>query len=121
MCIITYAIQLKNIAGLCYSQPNCVAGSEIPIDTPTPKNCCAGSNDGQSYSDSDRNCVVLQCVGKRSLCIGKTWNACVFEIERPAGEGRDRIRGAQHQGFYGASDPKVPFISKALAFHVLLV
>ena len=36
------------------------------------------------------------------LRIGKTWNACVFEIERPAGEGRDRIRGAQRRGFYGA-------------------
>ena len=31
----------------------------------------------------------------QSLCIGKTWNACVFEIERPAGEERNRIRGAQ--------------------------
>ena len=44
-----------------------MAGSEIPIDTPTPKDCCAGSNDGQSYSDSGGNCVVPQCVGKRSL------------------------------------------------------
>ena len=32
------------------------------------------------------------------ISIGKTWNACVFEIERPAGEGRDRIRGAQRRG-----------------------
>ena len=40
------------------------------------------------------------------LRIGKTWNACVFEIERPAGEGRDRIRGAQRRGFYGAPTPR---------------
>ena len=32
--------------------------------------------------------------------IGKTWNACVFEIERPAGEERNRIRGAQRRGFF---------------------
>ena len=37
-----------------------------------------------------------------TLCIGKTWNACVFEIERTAREERDRIRGAQRRGFYGA-------------------
>ena len=34
------------------------------------------------------------------LRIGKTWNACVFEIERPAGEECNRIRGAQRRGFF---------------------
>ena len=34
--------------------------------------------------------------------IGKTWNACVFEIERPAGEERNRIRGAQRRWPQGA-------------------
>ena len=34
------------------------------------------------------------------LSIGKTWNECVFEIERPAGEERNRIRGAQGRGFF---------------------
>ena len=24
-----------------------------------------------------------------SLCIGKTWNVSIFEIEKPAGEGRE--------------------------------
>ena len=28
------------------------------------------------------------------LSISKTWNSSVFDIERPAGEGRNRIRGA---------------------------
>ena len=40
------------------------------------------------------------------LSIGKTWNACVFEIERPAGEGRDRIRGTQRRGLYGTPTPR---------------
>ena len=34
------------------------------------------------------------------LSIGKMWNACVFEIERPAGEERNRIRGTQRRGFF---------------------
>ena len=51
----------------CYSQPNCVAGSEIatPKVNPTPKDCCVRTNNGQSYADSDGNCIVPQCVGKR--------------------------------------------------------
>ena len=50
----------------CYSQPNCVAGSEIatPADNPTRKDCCAGTNEGQSYADSGGNCIVSQCLGK---------------------------------------------------------
>ena len=53
----------------CYSQPNCVAGSEIAIltDVPTPKDCCVGTNDGQSYGDSGGNCAIPQCVGKTSV------------------------------------------------------
>ena len=53
---------------LCYSQPNCVAGSEIetPEVNPTPKDCCVRTNNGQSYADSGGNCIVPQCVGKRS-------------------------------------------------------
>ena len=62
--------QIILTAGLsqqCYSQPNCVAGSEIdtPTDPPTPKDCCAGTNDGQSYADLDGVCSVSQCVGEK--------------------------------------------------------
>ena len=72
LCIIFSAIQLENNAGhsqQCYSQPNCVAGSQIdtPADTPTAKDCCVGTNEGQSYADSGGNCIVQQCVGERSL------------------------------------------------------
>ena len=57
------------IAGQCYSQLNCEAGSEIetPADIPTAENCCVGTNEGQSYADSGGNCIVEQCVGKRSI------------------------------------------------------
>ena len=55
---------------LCYSQPNCVAGSGIETpDESTTKDCCAGTNDRQSYADSDGDCVVPQCVGERDLFI----------------------------------------------------
>ena len=37
---------------------------------------------------------------QNATSIGKTWNACIFEIERPAGEERNRIRGAQRRGFF---------------------
>ena len=36
--------------------------------------------------------VLHQLQGKcwyDTLCIGKTWNASIFEIEKPAGEGRE--------------------------------
>ena len=61
-----------NIAGFsqqCYSQPNCEAGFEIetPADTPTARDCCVGTNEGQSYADSGGNCTVPQCVGKGSV------------------------------------------------------
>ena len=61
----------KRNAGLsqqCYSQSDCVAGSEI--DTPvgdTSKDCCVRTNDGQSHADSGGTCVVTQCIGKSSL------------------------------------------------------
>ena len=50
--------------------------------------------------------IIWSHCNRDFVCIGKTWNACVFEIERPAGEGRDRIRGAQRRGFYGAPTPR---------------
>ena len=67
VCFINDHVELFCYSGnlqQCYSQPNCVAGSEIAL-TPTSKDCCTGTNDGQSYADSSGNCVVSQCVGKR--------------------------------------------------------
>ena len=48
-----------------------MAGSEIetPTDRPTPKDCCVGTDDGQSYTDSNGSCVVPQCIGERSLHV----------------------------------------------------
>ena len=74
--IIFSAIQLENNAGFspqCYSQLNCETGSEIetPADTPTAKDCCVGTNEGQSYADSGGNCIVPQCLGERSFYFFK--------------------------------------------------
>ena len=51
-------------AQVCYSEPSC-AGGIIEAPGPTVKDCCVGTNDGQSYADSSGTCVEDQCVGKR--------------------------------------------------------
>ena len=62
-------IYISAISQQCYSQPNCVAGSEIeiPADTPTQTDCCTGTNGGRSYADGGGTCIAPQCVGKNSL------------------------------------------------------
>ena len=87
--IILYIHQVVDtnicIAGFsqqCYSQPNCEAGSEIgtPADGPTPRDCCIGTNEGQSYADSGGNCIVEQCVGKRSITYQNHKKSFVFKF-----------------------------------------
>ena len=62
-----------------------MAGSEIETsaDIPLAKDCCVGTNKGQSYAVSGGNCVVPQCVGKilsyiHKLCTRKFWVQYVF-------------------------------------------
>ena len=43
-----------------------MAGSEIEVprvESPTAKDCCVGTNNGQSYANSSGTCVVTQCIG----------------------------------------------------------
>ena len=47
----------------CYSKPNCV-GNAVQTEGPTARDCCAGTNDGQSFSTDDGLCVISQCIGK---------------------------------------------------------
>ena len=51
---------------------------------------------------------VHACIPVDTLSIGKTWNACVFEIERPAGEERNRIRGAPTPGAFHLEGARIP-------------
>ena len=59
---IDYVIQIL-LAIRCYSQPGCV-GDIIATLGPTARDCCVGTDDGQSYTDDFVNCTVLQCIGK---------------------------------------------------------
>ena len=49
----------------CYSQPGCV-GDIVTAPGPSARDCCAGTDDGQSYSDDGVNCFFSQCVGMYS-------------------------------------------------------
>ena len=46
----------------CYSQPGCV-GDIVEVPGPSARNCCAGTDEGQSYSADGVNCDVSQCIG----------------------------------------------------------
>ena len=45
----------------CYTSSNCT-GDIVPADD--VRNCCVGTNDGQSYGIGPGNCEVNQCVGE---------------------------------------------------------
>ena len=59
---IDYVIQIP-LAIRCYSQPDC-EGDIVTAPGPSAKDCCAGTDDGQSYSDESVTCTVLQCIGE---------------------------------------------------------
>ena len=43
-----------------------MAGSEIEVpgvENLTARDCCVGTDDGQSYANSSGTCVVTQCIG----------------------------------------------------------
>ena len=57
--------QTSLIAGdsqACYSQAGCV-GDMVTAPGPTARDCCAGTDDGESFSENDVNCTISQCVG----------------------------------------------------------
>ena len=60
----------------CYSQAGCV-GDIVTVPGPTARDCCAGTDDGESFSENDVNCTILQCVGTYST----TWLLCMAETE----------------------------------------
>ena len=47
----------------CFSEPGCT-GPVVEAPGPTAKDCCAGTNDGQSYGVGPGNCEISQCIGK---------------------------------------------------------
>ena len=55
---------LADVSQMCYSQANCTG---VVVEAPglTVKDCCVGTNDGQSFADSSGTCIEDQCVGKR--------------------------------------------------------
>ena len=76
---LSYRLFFLFIAGdsqACYSQAGCV-GDIVTAPGPTARDCCAGTDDGESFSENDANCTVLQCVGTYST----TWLLCMAETE----------------------------------------
>ena len=45
----------------CYTSSNC-AGDTVPADD--ARDCCVGTNDGQSYGIDPGNCEANQCIGE---------------------------------------------------------
>ena len=58
---------LAGVSQKCYSQANCT-GDVVEAPGLTIKDCCVGTNDGQSFADSSGTCIEDQCVGKR-ICF----------------------------------------------------
>ena len=47
---------------LCYSQAGCV-GDLVSVPGPTARECCAETDDGESFSENGVNCTISQCIG----------------------------------------------------------
>ena len=45
----------------CYNSSGCTGGTVPAVDA---KDCCVGTNDGQSYGVGPGNCQVPQCIGE---------------------------------------------------------
>ena len=58
---------LAGVSQTCYSQADCT-GDVVEVPGLTVKDCCVGTNDGQSFADSSGTCIEDQCVGKR-ICF----------------------------------------------------
>ena len=57
--------KLPPLAGVtCYSRADCT-GDVVEAPGLTIKDCCVGTNGGQSFADSSGTCIEDQCVGKR--------------------------------------------------------
>ena len=60
-------LPLAGVSQTCYSQADCT-GDIVEDAGLTVKDCCVGTNDGQSFADSNGTCIEDQCVGKR-ICF----------------------------------------------------
>ena len=45
----------------CYTNSSCTGDTVPAVDA---KDCCVGTNDGQSYGVGPGNCQVTQCIGE---------------------------------------------------------
>ena len=55
------------VSQVCYSQPGCT-GDTVTAPGSSARDCCAGTDDGQSYSDVNGVCFVSQCIGMYVCC-----------------------------------------------------
>ena len=38
-------------------------GDVVDAPGPSARDCCVGTNDGQSYRNADGDCTITQCIG----------------------------------------------------------
>ena len=51
----------------CWTSSGCT-GDTVPADD--ARDCCVGTNDGQSYGGGPGNCAVGQCIGETVMLYG---------------------------------------------------
>ena len=54
------------VSQVCYSQSGCAGDIAFTAPGPSARDCCAKTDDGQSYSDVNGDCIVPQCIGMYS-------------------------------------------------------
>ena len=58
---------IAGVSQVCYSQPGCT-GDVVTAPGPSARDCCAGTDDGQSFSSDGVNCFRTQCIGMYVCC-----------------------------------------------------
>ena len=67
---LAFVYLTAGVSQLCYSQPDC-EGDIVTAPGPTARDCCVGTDAGQSYSDDGVNCILSQCIGMYpNYCAG---------------------------------------------------
>ena len=62
LCVLIFLLTGQGSAqSQCYTSSNCT-GDTVPADD--ARDCCVGTNDGQSFGVGRGDCEVSQCVGE---------------------------------------------------------
>ena len=59
--LVNHNLLTLGLSQQCFNSSGCTGGIVPAFDT---KDCCVGTNDGQSYGVGPGNCEVPQCIGE---------------------------------------------------------